>query len=191
MKWDFKRREWISESRLIALFERLAFLLLGRRVNITFHEYIPDAEFLALCRRAARSLLGQEVTVSFRELPAGYRGWAFKKPGGELVIDISPDLSLEKKFFIFLHELGHLELHVDLAGQVAVDLHAIAVPDFVGTEEDLRSYRESPTECQANSFAEQFGDYARRKSLEVFGNDRIKTQLRVLCMTQIKPEENA
>lgn len=185
MKRVFERREFIPESKLTPWFERLAFWLLGRRVSIAFSEVIPDERFLALCKQAARSLLGQEVTVGFRELPAGYSGWAFKKPGGELVIDISPYLSLEKKFFVFLHELGHLQMHVGLPEHNSVDLHSIAVPDFVGTEEDLRSYRESPTECQADSFAEQFANYARHKAIEIYGNCRVETRLRVLASVQI------
>jgi len=79
--------------------------------------------------------------------------------------------------------------HLETPDYKAIDLHQITLAEPLPLMSDAESlaYNQGIEELQANSFADQFKNYARWKAIELFGNAKIKTQLRVLCMTQIKP----
>jgi len=148
--------------------------------------------------RAAEALLPDErIKVRFRPpLISDFLGQVHRDTGW-LVVDLDPGLGDADLFFVFLHELGHIEAghcvslpeRRALLDREPVEVKiAVSLGRRIPYDGSLDGYEEMPEEVEANSFANGILNYARQKAYSVHGDDSVLSMLRVLSNVSMKRE---
>jgi len=134
-----------------------------------------------------------------------YSGEAYRAADGRFAIAIKPDLDLAKFYMVWLHEMGHIfrgdcdEMLPRILSpemeKAYVENGPLGAPFFQEeTAEELKEYRESPEEMDANSFALDMDHIATFEALHLYGNIEIESRIRVLMnviLTPLKEEEKS
>jgi hypothetical protein len=159
---------------------------------------IQKGRLLPLLRAAAESLVGQPVEVNLRQpVFKDFCGHVYRTRRG-LAMDLDPIVGdLERFFFTFLHEVGHLYLgHCEgqepfFEDMVPVELREIFQRRGVEMPQLFRDAYEADEdgrEAQAHDFARYFGEYARQKAQDELGSVSVQARLQILSNTRIIPE---
>jgi hypothetical protein len=148
-----------------------------------------DVELIKqLVEQATESLTGQKVKIVIRKpVISSYGAHVYKTKGGDVIMDISPDLPIETFFHAWLHETGHVfRDHINQEREI-FDFHTLpsGLLRLDDTPEEIEEYRRSPNELEAESFAEQIGNFAEREALKLFADSSILNRIRVLTRVQI------
>lgn len=114
-----------------------------------------------LTQAAANHLAGQPVIIRWRYPAAeAAAGQCYKTASGQVVIDIAPFDSAEKKYGIFLHELAHARLgHAVYTG--AVTKPPASIPR---SDPQRAAWREDPREKAANELAAKWVKYGEKNA---------------------------
>ncbi len=145
-----------------------------------------------LMEQAAESLIGHKFSVVFKKpVYKEFIGQAFIDTQDVSRIEIDPKQPIETIFHCFLHEVGHFFYeHVSTLEEDRIDYQNLPSDMFQAfdTTEKPEAYSKLPVELEADSFANQIGNYAQYKAISLFGHADIETKLRVLCqVTILKP----
>ena len=158
-------------------------------------EKIDYEEIKPMFELAAKSMAGCPVPVYFRvPLQEGNKGEAFKDADGTPAIELFPIEDMEDLYKTFLHELAHVIFHVkDLEPRIlpaeiaAMQKKGIQVLP-ASTDEEHAKYWNDPKEIEARGFADYFYEFSKRKAWVFYGEDSVKSCLRVCANTILKKE---
>lgn len=143
-----------------------------------------------LMQDATESMTGQKIEILLRKpVRQGFDGYVYLTTTGDAKMDICPDLPIEKMYRVWLHEVGHIVSgHLQQPDYEPFDYHLFpsSLVDNKMTEQEATEYQESPSEVEAESFANEMDHFVTRKAFDLFSNTSIETRIRVLTMTQIQ-----
>lgn len=136
----------------------------------------------------AKSMIQMTVVIRLRE-PAtrDFGGHAYIDSRGVRCIDVHPLVAafgLDRFYEVVLHEVCHHLYHVkeeDRLPPIIDEMYNEAGGAFfeMGAA-DLTAYQNDPREDEAKNFVREMNRVAKSKAISQFGNDEIRTRVRVL-----------
>lgn len=144
----------------------------------------------AIVRAASGIMPDLNIEVRFRRpIIEGYLGQVYRD-GDKIAVDIDPDITPEKMFCVFLHEMGHVyhghysdapdraKVYQDLSPQFKADIEAGKqisqglLPNFLPDK--------GREEAEADSFMRGVASYLASKAIYLYGSDDVLSKLLVL-----------
>lgn len=119
-----------------------------------------------LWQRCAETLTGQKCLVRFQSPIQEYAsGAGYRDETGQIIIDIHPCLSLERKYQVFLHECAHFANRDQV---LPSGFWRQAPASIKATDAERKAQRDEVREYRADQIAAAWDQYAERHFHEVY-----------------------
>lgn len=145
------------------------------------------------------SLVQKTIVINWRPpRMARAAGHAYIDVRGVINIDIYPDQSVEKLYETALHEVAHcLAGHVQSVPRMELppefeELYLQIGPLFERSDREWEEHSRHPWELEAEQIRRDLDHFAKKQSLDKFGNDEIENRMLILSELRIlQPEERS
>ena len=140
-----------------------------------------------LITKVAKHLTGETVKVRFRVPVVGELGQVYQASGGVVVLDVNPEVNLNKRWGTLLHELAHIRLKHHLYTTTSHQ----ASPGSGGnrTQKEKEQWKVNPLEKAADSLAQRWREHAERRGNHYYNLDISMTPVQALLYSLLEWKE--